>query len=70
MKISLLRSIGQMIEPHDIPAIPEFRESVVDHHLPRGASRVDASSSFYLQVGTVQCMLAARIVRDSDRLLA
>ena len=28
-------------EPHDIPAIPEFKESVVDHHLPRGASRVD-----------------------------
>ena len=56
MKISLLRSIGQMIEPHDIPAIPEFTESVVDHHLPRAASRVDASSSsFCLQVDTVAC---------------
>ena len=58
MEISFLRLIGQMIEPHDIPAIPEYRESVVDHHLPipRGASRVDApSSSFCLQVDTVAC---------------
>ena len=39
-------------EPNDILAIPEFRESVVNQHLPRGASRVNSSSSsfFFLKL--------------------
>ena len=46
-------------EPNDIPAIPEFRESVVDQHQPTGASRVDSSSFFFklaqLHAGSSNC---------------